>query len=196
MKSYVYYAAIPSEIGSDVLYPPERMVEIERCRSEKSRREKYYVWRLLEIALKDALSLDIANIKFTKKPNNKWVCDDCFFSLAHTEGLASVAVSTERIGVDAERVRALRGGIAEKILTEREMARLGGMTEREREDYLLERWCAKEAIFKAGDSDALLPKTIETAEHRVHTERVVLGGEDYVLTICTDGECEIKCIQL
>ena len=177
---------MPRAIGDRTLYPKERMTEIQRCKSDKAKREKYWVWVLLEKALKEALNIDIANLKFTKMPSGKWIADGCYFSLSHTDGAMAVAVSESPVGVDIERVREVRRGLGDKILTEREMAHQRALGDDEKREYLLDKWCEKEAIFKAGEGNALLPRTIETSEHETQIKRVTIGDQEYI--VCVYGQ--------
>jgi len=185
----VYYAAIPQREPVRDILPKEREQEIFSCKSDKARIEKYYVWKLLGYALKHAFNLKIDNLQFTKTPDGKWICPDVFFSLAHTDGLVCVGVSDSPIGVDAEMLKPLRPGIEEKILTERELCEFAALTEREREEYLLDRWCRKEAIFKMRGGEALMPKTIEADEYPAFTERLTLRGQEYILAVAA-GEAQ------
>ena len=50
-KVRVYCALMPNGIGERELYPKERMNEINECKSESVKREKYRVWELLEYAI-------------------------------------------------------------------------------------------------------------------------------------------------
>ena len=196
MITYVYYAEMPSLIGNAELYPKERMTEILRCRSEKTRKDKYWVWVLLEKALADAFDLDIANLKFTKLPTNKWISDKCCFSLSHTDGAVAVAVSELGVGVDIEEVKSLRSGIEGRILTDFEISALAGKTLAEREEYVLEKWCEKEAIFKKGYSEALMPRTIETSDYKTEKLRVTLSDKEYLIAVCADSEVILRKVEL
>lgn len=188
----VYYAAIPEREPVRDVFPKEREDEIFLCRSDKARIEKYYVWKLLEYAVKDAFNLEIDNLQFTKTPCGKWICPDVFFSLAHTDGLVCVAVSESTIGVDAEMIKPMRAGIEAKILTERELCEFTALAESERDIYLLERWCKKEAIFKMRGGEALMPRSIEVEEYSVFTDRVNLGEREYLLAVCAESAIFLK----
>ena len=196
MRSYVYYGNIPDHLGDRELYPPERMEQISRCRNEKAKREKYWAWVLLEKALLDAFGFDIANLKFTKLDNNKWICDKCSFSISHTEGAVAVAVSTSEVGIDIEKRRALRSGLEGKILTDREIIPLQNMSLKEREEYLLIKWCEKEAIFKAHSGEALMPRTIETSKHKTETFTVDISGAEYIIAVFSGDGTDLHKVNL
>lgn len=184
-KTFVLYAPLPSgDIGAD-LYPKERMDEIKKCASQKARREKYYVWVLLGKALKELLNLEIDNLQFTKNSNGKWISRDVCFSLSHTDGLVAVAISDSPVGVDCELIRPMKAGIEKKMLTECELRELGLTSPEDRDIYILDSWCSKEAVFKMKDGEALLPRTIECSEYNARTERVLADGREYILAYCT-----------
>ncbi len=192
----VFYAEMPMQIGGESLVPKERMQEIEGCKNEAVRREKYYVWKLLEIALKKALNLNIANLKFTKLDTGKWICEDCFFSLSHTDGALAVSVSLHPTGVDIEKIQPLKEGIERKILTEKELSVCSSLEEGKRSEYILECWCKKEAIFKMGEGSALLPKNTEADEYSVRAEKLVLGGSKYLLAAVSECDIELCKIEM
>ena len=81
----VYIAEIPNQSEWGEVYPPARQAEIDAVKNEKVKREKYYVWKLLEYALLHAFGKRIEEISFTKSVNGKWECDFCYFSLSHSE---------------------------------------------------------------------------------------------------------------
>ncbi len=190
-RCHVFYTAMPEGKYEEPLFEKERMREIEGCKSEAVKREKYYVWKLLELALKKAFNLDIANLKFTKLDIGKWVCDACFFSLSHTDGALAVSVSRHPTGVDIEKIRPVKAGLEEKILTDGEMAECSRLAGDERRNYILKCWCKKEAVFKMGEGTALLPKRIETDEYPVTATSVMINGREYMLAIASSCECEL-----
>ncbi len=189
---FVYYSALNETNIEDELYPKERMDEIKQCRSEKVRLEKYQVWHLLEYAMNDALNLDIDNCKFTKLPIGKWICDKCKFSLTHTNGLVAVAVGDADIGIDAELKRTLHTGIEKKILTARELVKFASLPDTQKNKYLIEKWCAKEAIFKSREQRALMPTLIETELCNTQLYNVEIDGKDYVIAVAADGDTVMR----
>ncbi len=179
----IFYSEITdAEMGAS-MYPPERLDEINRVKSIKAKREKYQAWKLLEYAVGQIFNEEFVNFKFAKNPNGKWICDKFCFSISHTTGMVAVAVSDVPVGVDIEEKKPLRSGIEGKILTERELTSLIGMDGGERECSILRMWCAKEAIFKSQDREALLPKATETADFSVRTEELSHGEKRYILAI-------------
>ena len=73
------------------------------------------------------------------------------FNVSHSGDLAAVAVARGReVGVDVERRRAVHGeaGVADRIMSESELARYRALPEGERGDFLLRLWARKEALVK------------------------------------------------
>ena len=104
-KTVVFAARLPDTYLYEPIYPPERQAEIEKCSNEKVKREKYFVWKLLEYAIFNTIGEPIENFNFEKNPNRKWVSDRVYFSLSHSDGVVAVALSDREVGVDIERIR-------------------------------------------------------------------------------------------
>ena len=186
------YAPIKDADTSVPLHPVHRHIEILECKSDKTKAEKYLVWRLLEHAVKNYTSLDFANLQFAKTDTGKWMCPELHFSLSHTDGLVCVAISDEPIGVDAEAVRSVRPELASRILTDKERMLFECEPESGRSEHLLKSWVTKESIFKRGDGTALLPNRIEAAEHPTAIRRVTVGTQEYLISVCHTNAHKIE----
>ncbi len=169
------------------VYPPERSLEIDSCKNDRVRREKYLVWKLLEHAVKQHLKLDFDNLRFTKNENGKWICPDFNFSLSHTDGAVCVAVSDAPVGVDIERVREIRTGLSDRILTERERSRFDSVPYEDRAGFLIEAWVKKESIFKRSGGKALMPSRIESFDSSAAVRRVIINNEEYLISVACGG---------
>ncbi|MBQ7912734.1 MAG: 4'-phosphopantetheinyl transferase superfamily protein [Clostridia bacterium] len=192
----VYTASIPSHLRVRGVFPSLRNEEISSCSSEKAQKEKYCVWKLLEYALWHAFGKQIQELSFTKLENGKWECDFCYFSLSHSHNAVAVAVSDSPVGVDIERLTAVKNEkrIAEKILTEwetEEYRRLALSPENANE-FLLEVWSKKESLFKTGDYPKFIPNRIETGEEKVQTRKICLDGERYFLSVANKDALQAK----
>lgn len=185
----VYTAKIPDDIVLESIYPAQRMQEIENCKNERVKKEKYCVWKLLEYALHRSYGLCMQKMHFEKQENGKWTTDGCHFSLSHCDGIAAVAVSRKEVGVDVEKATDRMEKLKEKILTEKELSQYA-----EKEDkisYLAEKWTQKESIFKMLGGKAFAPDAIQADEYKTHTCRIKdLDG--YVLSVAAD---EIKLVR-
>ena len=184
----VLYAPIGDVDMSRPLYPSERAREVESCKNDDARREKYLVWRLLEVAVKERFNLDFANLKFTKLGSGKWVTPDFYFSLSHTDGAVCVAVSQHPIGVDIERIRDVNPRLYTRYLTERELSYLAGLDDVAQRDLFLDMWVKKESLFKLSDAEALMPRSIETTGAPVTARRLTVEGREYLLALAMEND--------
>lgn len=187
-KTLVVYAPLFDADTSVPLYPQDRFSEVNRCKNEKAKHEKYLVWKLLEWVVKTSYNIDFDNLNFTKTVNGKWICPDFYFSLSHTDGALCVAVSDMPVGVDIEMKRCVRPSLKDKILTEREKKKMDDLSECEREEFLLEAWVKKESIFKMGGGEALLPTRIDTIDSAVKVQTVDILGREYLISVASEND--------
>lgn len=187
----LYIARLPELMPSEPLASLKRQNEIDRTSNERVKREKYYAWRLLEYAIKDSFGLDIGNICFEKTDNGKWICSECEFSISHSKDALAVAVSDSTVGVDIERIRIKRAEkMADYILTESEREKYDALTEPEKEEHLILKWCQKEAIFKLLGKDVFKPSEINTADFCCFNDSIELCEEKYIFAVAAEGEGE------
>ncbi len=184
MTDTVYISKIPTDIEITDLYPPQRNGEIQKCKSPRVRAEKYYVWRILEKAITEALNIPIEEVSFTKTENGKWIADKLCFSISHTYDAVAVAISDNNIGVDIEALSRYKKRIAPLTLTEKETVPLKYMSEDMRAEYVMTKWTQKESIFKTLNEKAFLPNTVETSAYPVKTEKIDLADTTYLLSVC------------
>ena len=184
---HVYVARIPFPVADERIFPPARADEIDRCSNPDVRREKYYVWKLLEKALADSLGLNIEDLDFSRTESGKWECSACHFSLSHSGNCVAVAVSGKPVGVDIEKwdVSRFTDALAEKIATVREreeLIRLG--TARQKALNIL--WTQKEAVFKLLAGKAFRPRSMEVSEYVTATKTVLSEDERYFVTVASE----------
>lgn len=183
----VYTAPIPDgELGQ--VLPALRQEQMENTTHPGLKRQRYFVWKLLEIALKRSFGYEMKDLHFSRDDGGKWTCRECFFSLSHSDGAVAVAVSRKPVGVDLECAdHQTKPGLAEKILTDGER-----LLPREDENrFLLEMWCAKESLFKAGSDKSFQPQKI-SALSGVKTETVQIGEKEYVLSVAGENIQNIR----
>ena len=155
--TYVYVAEIPNGELKE-LYPKERQLEIKHTKNEKLKREKYYVWRLLEYALAESFGKSISELEFTKHKSGRWSTPFCEFSISHTDGVVAVAISNETVGVDVEVIKPRHNDkTAERIMTAEEYNKYQNLPESERTEFFLSVWTRKEAVFKSLHLDSFVP---------------------------------------
>lgn len=194
----VYFSSLPDAPPSVLLLSERRREELRSVSNERVVREKYYVWRLLEYALKKSLDVDVAGLRFEKGDNGRWSTTGCEFSLSHSGGAIAVAVSTKKIGVDVERLRIKRAdNFAEYILTDAEKREYSSLSDESKEAFLTRKWCEKEAVFKSLDEAAFLPSKIEVSDFPHASEEIELAGEKYILAVAGEyiDELEFFCVE-
>ena len=176
----IYTAKIPDEVRISKLSPKQRAAEIENCGSEKVRREKYCVWKLLEYALNRSFGLCMKKLRFDKDENGKWRTEGCCFSLSHCDGVVAVAVSRKEVGVDVEKITDRLEAIKQKFLTEKELDEYSLQTDKTL--YLAEKWTQKESIFKMQGGKGFVPNKLQADEFTTRSMRLK-ENEDYVLSV-------------
>ena len=134
------------------------------------------------------LSLNFANINFTKTENGKWICPDFHFSLSHSDGAVCVAISGRPIGVDIEKIRPIKQALASKLLTARELDGMAKMPENERGRFLLESWVKKESIFKKDGGVALMPNRTEVSDHNTVLKSLRIGEDEYIISVAPSAD--------
>lgn len=162
-----------------------RQAQIEQTANEKLRRERYFVWKLLEYALNRSFGLKAEAVAFSMDESGKWSCGDCFFSLSHSRGAVAVAVSRKQVGVDIESMeRPMSPGLPGKILTAAERQEYDALTEDGQLSYLLQAWCAKESLFKVGEDKQFRPAALDAAG--VRTGTVTVSDHSYCYAVATE----------
>ena len=182
----VYISSIPKELVIKPLASLVRNEEISKASNERLKKEKYFVWRLLEYAISNSLGLNAENIKFEKLDSGRWRTAEFEFSLSHTDGAVAVAISSEPVGIDIELVKKPRSrSFAERILTASELIKYESVTPAEREEYLIGKWTSKEAYFKSLHLSEFLPSMEVGADSKIQTKSVVFNGNRYIYSVAT-----------
>lgn len=183
----VYVARIPDVLKIADIFPKERECEILSVSNERVRREKYFVWKLLEYGLEKSLGLKIKEMRLSKNEYGKWITDSCEISLSHSGSAVVVAVSRAPIGIDIELLNAVRKEkIAAKILTDSEKEAFASVGESEKSAFLTKIWSLKEAIFKKSDAPLFEPSKIETIGKKAFSKELTVGTESFILSVATD----------
>lgn len=181
----VYFAPVGrGPVGS--VYPPARQARQDASANAMQRRQRYYAWKLLEYAMEHSFGLRLCEQEFTVDENGKWHCAACFFSLSHSRDGVAVAVSDRPVGVDLECLeRTFAPGLEKKILTEQELWAYDTLCAEKRQSFLLEKWCAKESLYKLGGIP-FNPRQMET-DTRTATGTVTLAGRAYAYAVTGAG---------
>ncbi len=186
-KSYsvgVYLKKFPFITDKRKFHPLSRAEEIEKYQDEQARAQSFYAWKLLEHALQDFFGISIYDLDFTKNEYGKWLCDKVYFSISHSQNIVAVAVSSQPIGVDIEKINTLRFS-ADKmanILTDEERASLQINAQ-----TLNELWAIKEAIFKKIGVGAFVPSKTNTVNVEHSTKKIKVNDVEYFLSVVGDN---------
>lgn len=204
----VYLADFSQTEPLGTVFPKQRNDEIADCKNPALQRQKYFVWQLLDYALRRTLGKGIAEVKPYKDEKGVWRSDDICFSLSHGKNLIAVAVSAYPVGVDVELIDEARftDKLAERILVgyEKDLyEQFDGATTKyagspyeetpqfQKAEFLAKRWTLKESIFKQTQCQAPFWKinTVEYFGKITHTSAVtVVNGERYAYSVaCEKG---------
>jgi phosphopantetheine--protein transferase-like protein len=195
-RTDVYLALLPCGECDEPLYPEERDRLVKNTANPTVRRERYFVWRLLEVAIRHSLGLELSEIGL-RREGERWTSELADVSLSHGGALA-VAVSGAPVGVDIE---SLSGDsdtarLAERFYSDAERAEYYAAPEEERRAAFLRIWTAKEAIFKSLRSAAFAPSEVDSGASRVRSRTVRLGEEDFILSVATESELTLNIVEL
>lgn len=157
----IYVAKYPFE-GDEKISCQKRLDEIKKCHNEDVKKQKFYVWKLLEFALQNSLSLDVNSLNFIKNENGKWIVDECYFSLSHSGNLVAVALSDSPVGIDIQKHVLLKitPKLLELVLSKEEIKKYPHIDN----DKLLEMWSIKECAFKMSEEKTFIPRHFMTDE--------------------------------
>ena len=185
----VYIAPIPAGEPGEV-FPPQRQAQLDETKNAQHRRQRYFVWKLLEYGLRQSRGLDMNRLEFSLDDRGRWSCKECFFSLSHTKGAVAVAVSHAPVGVDLECAdRKLHPSLPGKLLTDGERSAFAAMDARAQNRYLLEKWCKKESLFKWQEAAAGEPKA------QPCTGLETVAGQTYCWSVMTDDPTQLRILK-
>lgn len=183
----VYFAELPEEEPNLPLASGERQAEVEATAHSVLKRQRYYVWRLLEYALNRSFGIKPETVSFTKNANGKWEAPCCCFSLSHGERMLAVAVSRKAVGVDIEKIVEPRAkAFAQKMLSAEEYADYLQQEPSVQTDFLIRKWTAKESLFKMQGGETFRPCEFAT-EKNVHTDVITVDGERYAFSVASEN---------
>ena len=187
----LYIASVPDGKLTRVT-PAKRREQIDRTTNESLKRQRYYVWRLLEYALNRSFGYKLNELELQLSDSGKWSCKECFFSLSHTDKAVAVAVSRKPIGVDIEPYSSRHHDrFAERILTERELTEYSLLNGNKAYEYLINKWCAKESLFKQGNEEVFKPSQLDCSTGVV-TKAVELDNTLYCCAVASEDTDKLR----
>jgi len=173
---------------------PERRVLALNYRFERDRRLSIAVYLLLKDALRTAYGMS-GNPRLATAPGGKPYLVDhpgIHFNFSHCAKAAACAVSDRPVGIDIEAIAPVDRAVAQRVLSEPELAELDAAAEPE--VAFARFWTRKEAVVKLfgrGIEEDRLPSLLSDARGVVLTT-TVCRGKDYVLSVAAISaqDCE------
>ena len=182
-ETHVYSCPI---LGADSVL--SNLTDEERTRAARFRvermREQFIVARgRLRTLLAHYLSLPPREIPLQYEENGKPHLPAEFglhFNLSHADGLALFVFGRSLVGIDVERVRAIRDAenLVARFFSKRECEEFQALNPDERQPAFLRAWTCKEAVLKAIGRGVL---SLDTCE-------VTLAGHEPARVRCLDGD--------
>lgn len=189
-KCNVYITKYPFPYNEDI-YCPLRREEIEKCCNSEVKKQKFYVWKLLEYALSDSFGLEKRMLNFQKKNNGKWVIDGYFFSLSHSGNIVVVAVSESPVGVDIQKINKIDDPAKFKavIFSEKEKVKYRNVNG----EKLMMIWSLKECAFKKSNDLNFVPNRYEIDNlSQYDSFELKTQNEKYILSTLCNNITEVK----
>lgn len=164
---------------------PERMEQILSAGNERVARERYFAWQLLDRALHCTIGIGTADAGLSLR-GSAWQSEKCHLSISHSGSFVAVALSSDDVGIDIEAVRDdISDGLAARYLTEREFEAYKAIDGHGRAEFFIEKWTAKESVFKCSGKELFTPSAIETADRSVKTCKLPILDTELVLSVCS-----------
>ena len=186
----IYIARIPEDIILEEVYPQERAAYISIAGLDKVKRERYYVWKLLEFALDSSLGVNMKDIKFAHGKSGKWTASGLNFSLSHSGGFVACAVSNTRVGIDIENEEVFLQKHDDKLIKAM-FQRCVPINEEISSsispiEFML-MWTKKECIFKASKLKNFYPSRIDISSYKTISFRSYVDGIPIIASACGDS---------
>lgn len=180
----IYLAKIPN-IEIKPVFCKERNDEILSCSLLSVKKEKYFVWKLLEYVLENDLHLDYKNISFYKSQIGKWACNKIKFSLSHSHDYVAVAVSNGEVGVDVQKVVNVCKRVIEKVVRVSEIPE--NLDEIEKREFAIKLWSIKESVFKQNPIKNRSVLSTDINGTNVITFKIPIDNDIYYLSACAEN---------
>lgn len=188
----VYVAQIPGEGKIAKVYPHARQNEIKATASDVLKRERYYVWKLLEYGLKRSFGKKITDVEFQKQASGKWSCDVCEFSLSHSKNAVCVVISRAPVGIDIEKIKSPKADISKDVLSPEEFQQYEACSAEEKENLLIHAWTKKESLFKMKNEGSISVEAFRMQSGSVFQTAVQCAGESYSLSVATQTPEKVR----
>ena len=195
-KVYCAKSANPSVLKNGEISHPIRAAEISAVRNVTVKKNKLFVWKLLEYAYSDFFGKKFCDDCVVKGNDGKWKSADgsFFFSLSHTDDICAVAIGFVPCGVDVEGFDRKRFGqpLAKKILCESEYEEYERLTCDEGQIFCAQKWTQKESAFKKNGGELFVPRNIRCSDFVCVTKTLLLEDRQFFLSLCAQDAKEAE----
>lgn len=122
-------------------------------------------------------------LKFSRKGGKPLVDNhkNIFFNISHTKNAIACAVSTNKIGVDIEKIKPINYNLTKRICCNHELEIFKNLTH-EKNNFLLKIWTAKESFAKM-KSEGIFSNTKEIDSTKIRNLKTFKLSE-YILSVC------------
>lgn len=182
-NTQVFLSSYPFKCSKSIT-PKARKEEIESCKSDKTKDEKFYSWKLLEKVFREEYGISIKSLHFRKQDNGKWVCKDWNVSISHSGSLIAIAISKNKVGIDIQKIEEvnLSSGLVDKVFLENEKH------ENIDEYEFAKVWGLKESSFKLSNDTGFNPHNYDTISINRYDYKVIRHeNKDYSLVVIDDS---------
>lgn len=185
----VYISAFPFKVIDGDIFPEKRQEQIESCKNQKVKDEKFYAWKLLELAFLRSFGVHIKDAGIYQS-GEKWTSELYKFSLSHSHGVVAVAVSKSDVGIDVEKIDLDRFRLLpeNRFLTALEKESVKGKGDEELAVLKNALWTVKEAAFKQKNGKVFRAENIETSNVSYKTIRIAANKGEYFLSVVGGAE--------
>ncbi|MCM1259833.1 MAG: hypothetical protein NC182_02620 [Prevotella sp.] len=84
---------------------PKNVIEKISVKEKKSYRESLYAWYILQYFAEEWLGISDLHVTFNE--NGKPIFEQFYASISHSKGVIVVAISTEEVGIDIEKITSI-----------------------------------------------------------------------------------------
>ena len=177
-----------SDVELSLWYAQMDQARQEKCklyRDDRAKKLCIAADHLIRTALAKELKISPKEVEICLSPDGKPYCEGnpLYFSYSHCDPYVAAVISQNPVGIDIEKVRAIRGK-GERICTEEELKYLNGAEDdSESHRRFIEIWTKKEAIFKIEGRLPRKDKEIETLTPKNHVILTTKTVGEYILTV-------------
>ena len=179
---YKFYETIPSD---------EKKNRIKLAKSNISKKVYLYSDLLLKYLICRETNLGIFDLIFSKNEFGKPFLTNktnIKYNISHTKDALAISISDNEIGIDIEKIRAIKLRVAKRFFTKNEY---NYVMERDSNYRFLEIWTKKEAYMKfVGKGFAMGLNSFDTTEENFNNKynMSTVDIDGYVISICNDQQ--------